>query len=1152
MKNIRLIILLLLLSVTLYAQKKVETISLQLKWKNQFQFAGYYVAKEKGFYDEAGLDVEIIEGNPLLDPVKVLEQGVAEYAVVSTDSLKEIIHGVKLVYIAAIFQSSPFALMALEDSNITKLKDIKGKRLMSSEREYLDISLLAMLHAHHISLDDVTLVHNSFNLDELIDHKVDLMSVYISNEPYALEKRGYKPRLFTPNEYGYNLYSDLLTTTKAETQSHPQRVVRFRDASLKGWKYAFNHIEEVVDLIYEKYNTQHKTKEALRYEAYALKKLAYEGNVQKIGMIKRSKLQTIVDYYKLFGYLKIGDAIDLDEIVFHEPEHILLWNEEEQAWLNAHKRLYYSEVNWKPLSIIENGKMQGIMGDYLDIVSQKTGIDFVYVPSKDWKDVLEKFDNKKIDFVPGIGSSKEELQRGIASDVYASYPMVIVTGKKYRFVDNLGIFKGKTLALPKYYTSYNLVKEHYPDIHIKETKNIAEALLLVSSGEADAFVGHLATSLYQIAKLHLDDVKISGEAGFSFEHRYLMDPKDMIFQQIVNKVFQNIDTATKMKIDNRWIPKVQKDEIDYTLYYETLAVFMLILILLYFRHRHLQSLNLQLQKQAKVLEQIQDSVIVIDFDGIIEEWNNGATKIFGYTREEVVGKHISILFPEGKSDDAFKLMQAAKKGKTTTVEAPRIRKDGEKIFISLTVSPLRDKYGKVTHIIGYAQDITQKKLAFETIQKQQEELYHQANYDYLTNLPNRLLFEDRFKHALKTAGRTESKVALLFLDLDNFKEINDSLGHKVGDEVLKVVAKQLKSIIREGDTLSRLGGDEFVVIAEDLHHSQDAAVLAEKILESFVKPIVVNSELSLYISFSIGISIYPDDGESSSDLLKNADAAMYKAKSEGKNIVEFYRSELTQKAIERVLLETNMRDGLKNEEFLVYFQPQIDARDGRQVGMEALVRWQHPSMGTIAPTHFIPLAESSGFIVELDRYMMKKAMAHLKEWYDEGLNPGLLSLNLSIRHLQNEDFLTFFTKAVESSGCQYKWLGLEVTESQLMKNPQKSISILQKLSDLGVTISIDDFGTGYSSLSYLKRLPIDKLKIDRSFILEVPQNKEDAAIVKAVIALAKTLNLDLVAEGVEHEKQKEFLVQNNCFIIQGFYYSKAVDSCTMKERLQEK
>jgi len=1148
MKNIPVVVLLTLLFTSLYAHKR-SSVTLQLKWKHQFQFAGYYMAKEKGFYKDFGLDVSIREGYPSIEPTKILEDGKAEYAVTSSESLQQIAGGAKLLYLAAIYQASPFALMTLQSSDIAQLEDIKGKRLMSSESEYLDISLLAMLHSHHINLNDIELVSNSFNLEDLIEKKVDLMSVYISNEPYELEQKGYKPRLFIPYTYGYTLYSDLLTTTQKEVKNHPKRTALFKEASLRGWEYAFSHIDEAVDIIYNKYNSQHKSKEALLYEAKALKKLAYKG-VKKIGDIETSKLQTIIDYYKLFGYLKMDDSFEFNRLIFHEKSNVLHFTSKEEAWIAQHKTLRYSEVNWKPLSIIQNSKMQGIMGDYLDILAQKTGIEFIYVPSKNWKGVLEKFEKKEIDFVPGIGSSKKEMSKGIVSDVYATYPMVIVTGKKYRFVDDLHMFEGKTLALPKSYTSYNLVKEHYSKIHIIETKNIAEALLMVARGKADAFVGHLATALYEIKHLQLDDLKISGEAGFSFEHRYLINSEDKIFKDIVNKVLKNVDIATKMKIDNRWIPKVEQEKIDYTFYYETVVVFTLIVVLLYLRHRHLETLNQKLTKQAQVLEQIQDSVIVTNFGGFIEEWNHGATKIFGYKKEEVMGKHISLLFPKGGDPKGVEILIAAEKGKTTTVEVPRLRKDGCEIHISLTISPLRDKDGKVTHTIGYGQDITETKKALQTIQKQQEELYHQANYDYLTNLPNRLLFEDRLKHALKTAQRKKSKVALLFLDLDNFKEINDSLGHKVGDEVLKVVAKQIQSVIRKGDTLSRLGGDEFIVIAEDLKNAQDCAFLAEKILESFAKPTVINNKLSLYISFSIGVSVYPDDGSSSSDLLKNADAAMYKAKREGKNIVEFYQSELTQKAIERVLLETNMRNGLKKEEFLVYFQPQIDARNDKQVGMEALVRWKHPDMGMISPVHFIPLAESSGFIVELDRYVMRKAMTFLKEWHDKGLDPGVLSLNLSIRHLQSEDFFTFFTEAVKASACKYEWLGLEVTESQLMQNPQKSITILQKLSDLGITISIDDFGTGYSSLSYLKRLPIDKLKIDRSFILEVPQNKEDTAIVEAVIALAKTLNLELVAEGVEHEDQKDFLLEHNCHVIQGFYYLQAIESSAMTERLQ--
>jgi len=1148
MKIFQIVLMFFLTNSILYSQES-QAVTLQLKWYHQFQFAGYYIAKEKGFYKDVGLQVHIQEGSESIDPVSILTEKKAEYAVTTSRSLQQIAEGAKLLYLAAIYQSSPFALMALKKSNITKLRDIKGKRLMSSENEYLDISLLTMLHSHHIDMGDIKLIQNSFNIDDLIDEKVDLMSVYISNEPYAVKQKGYEPQLFIPYEYGYDLYNDLLTTTQEEARLHPQRVEAFKEASLKGWEYAFSHIEETVDLIYKKYNTQHKSKEAFLYEANVLKRLAYRG-VEKIGTIEVQRLQTIVDYYKLFGYLKGSDTFNLSTLIFQNKDQKVTFTAQEQAWINQHKRLRYSEVNWKPLSIIRNGRMEGIMGDYLKIIAKETGIEFVYVASKSWADVLLKFQKGEIDFVPGIGSSKSELKRGLISDVYASYPMVIVTGKEYRFVDNLAMFEGKVLALPKYYTSYNLVKENYPKIKIKETKNIAEALLMVARGDADAFVGHLATALYGITHLKLDDLKISGEADFSFEHRYLIQRSDPLFQQIVNKIFNHIDSAAKMHIDEKWIPKVEAKEIDYSLYFKTVALFILLFLLFYQRHRQLQILNLQLSKQAQVLEQIQDSVIVINFAGMIEEWNAGATKIFGYSKEEVVGKHISLLFPNGKDDGSFELIAAAKRGETRSVEVPRVRKDGEEIYISLTISPLRDKYGKITHIIGYAQDITEKKKAFALIQKQQNQLYYQANYDYLTDLPNRLLFDDRLKHALKTAQRKELKVALLFLDLDNFKEINDSLGHEVGDEVLKIVSKQINSVIRESDTLSRLGGDEFVVIAEDLKDAQDAAVLAENILASFVKPIVINPKLSLYLSFSVGISIYPDDGVNSGDLLKYADAAMYKAKREGKNIVKFYKSELTQKAMERVLLETHMRDGLKNEEFLVYFQPQIDARDGKQVGMEALVRWRHPEMGIVSPAHFIPLAESNGFIVDLDRYMMQKAMQFLKELYDEGLDPGVLSLNLSVRHLQSEDFFTFFTDLVEESGCKYAWLGLEVTESQLMKDPQKSIDILKQLSSLGITISIDDFGTGYSSLSYLKKLPIDKLKVDRSFIVEVPQNKEDVAIVQAIIALAKTLKLELIAEGVEHESQKEFLLNHGCNIIQGFYYSKAIDRIAMKQKLK--
>ncbi|MEA2091883.1 MAG: diguanylate cyclase, partial [Campylobacterota bacterium] len=401
--------------------------------------------------------------------------------------------------------------------------------------------------------------------------------------------------------------------------------------------------------------------------------------------------------------------------------------------------------------------------------------------------------------------------------------------------------------------------------------------------------------------------------------------------------------------------------------------------------------SLKYMQQAQIIQQVQDSIISTDLDGKIMSWNSGSERMLGYKANEVIGKHMSIVHRKEDIEQNKAYALEMLNTKILNVESYLVSKSQKQIPVTVSLSVLKDEDGSPVGLIGVSQDITERKNTESELVRQKDILKYQAHHDALTKLPNRLLFNDRLERSIEKAKRNGLKIALLFIDLDHFKEINDSLGHAVGDEVLKEVTSRLKEVTRDEDTLARLGGDEFTVILEDITQTQDASLIASKLLESLSKIIQIDDN-DLYVSSSIGISIYPDDGQDQQSLLKYADSAMYKAKDEGRNNFQYYNSTMTELAFERVVMEASLRAALKNEEFIVYYQPQVNGATDKLIGMEALIRWQHLTMGLVSPAKFIPLAESTGLIVELDRYVMKTAMTQIASWYEQGLNPGVLAM----------------------------------------------------------------------------------------------------------------------------------------------------------------
>lgn len=430
-------------------------------------------------------------------------------------------------------------------------------------------------------------------------------------------------------------------------------------------------------------------------------------------------------------------------------------------------------------------------------------------------------------------------------------------------------------------------------------------------------------------------------------------------------------------------------------------------------------------------------------------------------------------------------------------------------------------------------------------------LQHLAKHDPLTGLPNRLFFLDRLEYGIERAKRDNTMLAVLFIDLDHFKEVNDSLGHNVGDELLKHVASILKTIVRDSDTVARFGGDEYAILIEQIEDEKLVIDTISEVMHRFKETMHI-THFRFFLSTSIGVALYPQNGTTPELLLQNADAAMYKAKDEGRNTYQFYTDDMTQRAYERMSLQNELHNALIHKEFVVYYQAQVDMRDSSIIGMEALVRWNHPVKGMVPPDKFIPLAEETGMIIDIDRWVMRTAMDQFAEWTRKGYQTGKLSINLSMLQLKHEDFLGAVTESIAKSGIPTSQLQFEITETQIMENPEEAIAKLLQLKTLGITLAIDDFGTGHSSLSYLKRLPVDKVKIDKSFVQGIPDDHDDIKLTRAIIALAQSLNLELIAEGVETQEQVHYLTEHGCNEAQGYLYFRPLSAADLLTKLVQK
>src|SRR3990167_8881885 len=531
-----------------------------------------------------------------------------------------------------------------------------------------------------------------------------------------------------------------------------------------------------------------------------------------------------------------------------------------------------------------------------------------------------------------------------------------------------------------------------------------------------------------------------------------------------------------------------------------------------------EALFVEKARALLTLNSISDAVISTDLQGNVDYLNNAAEQMTGWLLEEAQGRPIDEVMRlvndktrETVPNPIFKVLQQDE-AKLLAAGTILIRRDGSEAAIEDSAAPIHDSAERIKGAVMVFHDMT-------AAQAMTEKMAHLAQHDALTNLPNRALLNDRINQAIALAERSGSSLALLFLDLDNFKHINGSLGHGVGDQLLQAVALRLSDCVRSADTVSRLGGDEFVVLLSENQTDEDATLTAEKILNTLAMPHNIGQQL--HVTSSIGISTYPNDAKDAESLIKNADTAMYQAKEEGRNNYQFFRHEMNIHAVERQLIEAHLRTALENNEFVLHYQPKIDLQSGRITSAEALIRWQHPVWGMVLPARFIPVAEACGLILPLGRWVMLQACAQAKRWENCGYNLDSVAVNISSMEFRRKDFVGSVANALTASGLAPDRLQLEITESVLMRDAQASATILHQLKILGVQLAVDDFGTGYSSLSYLNQFPIDVLKIDRSFVQDI--HNSNGIIVSAVIAMGNSLKQRVIAEGIEETAQLEFL-----------------------------
>jgi len=865
----------------------LQHVKLQLKWKHQFQFAGYYMAKEKGFYKDVGLDVDILEYRNGINLVKTVENAKdgGVYAVGYPNVILHKANGAKIKLISAINQLSPHILLTLKSSGIKSVKDFKNKKIMISKDAVETVSLMAIMTSHHLSLNDLTIVKPSFNINSLINKDVDIATAYISNEPYQLNIRHIPYNIWNPSDYGFDFYDDILFTSLNELNSHPKRVDSFKNASLKGWQYAYEHVDEAIDVILKKYNTQNKTRDALLYEAKELKKLAFTGS-NELGDIQKSKIKRIVDIYNLFGLIYKNSNVD--DFIYISPNKYSL-NEKERDYLKSKKVIKMCiNQNWMPYESFKDGKYIGMSADYFKLIEDKLSLNIDVVKTKTWTQSLEFAKSRKCDILSLAMPTEDRKKYMKFTSPYLKIPLVIATKNDALFINNISLLKGKKLAITKDYAFRDILKKRYPYLELVDVKNIEDGLSKVKRGECYAYIGSLMSISYAIQREFSSELKISGKFDNTLNLGIAVRDDDKILFQIMQKAVLSINEKQKQKIFNDWISVEYVKDTNYDLLFKVLGlalVVILIVLLLYRKEKKLkQKIEIQNIVFDTIINTIPNPMFYKDAKGIYQNANKTfAEKILGINKDELIGKTLDelshVIAPK---EIAFYNKQDRKlyENKQNQVYETKLKiKDGSLRYFRIQKNLFYSKDGIILGYVGFMYDITELK-------DREKELEYIASIDPMTKLYNRRYFSNISESILKLAKRKKKPVSIVMLDIDDFKKVNDTYGHNIGDDVIIAIAKILKNICRESDVACRFGGEEFILLLPDTDRNgvYNVAQKVRRTVEEY--QVKIDDTKSIQVTVSLGVSEV-NVNKNLEVSIKKADDALYKAKENGKNRVEF-------------------------------------------------------------------------------------------------------------------------------------------------------------------------------------------------------------------------------------------------------------------------